>query len=323
MRSSQSGQLVAFYGTSGATEETIASLQKKQVTAYHRRPELHKPTPLNRGPKTTAPVAKGPSTQEGLAPSGIGGVQESSDRPPPGIRIDNEIVQDDAKDIVRQTADKKYSCSYGKIPYEQQIKPDLALPAVFVSPVLLRQIGEDVLRVNQARLACDRLVENYDTQVKMLDGRDSLGKYQRGVGALSAFVENARVSQQKEKSGKLIGAEPLDPDEVTAYGLSGPTNVADGLWTSRTNVIEEEDALRRMSRAQVTEVDYGLRFLDVQMAVDLQARALARTLFLLDRSVASADVANIRTDYKSGSWVQQGTVVFFSRPAPFALRSKP
>src|SRR6266851_1363423 len=68
----------------------------------------------------------------------------SRQRPSRGVSLlsTKYIIEDpDAKKIVT-TTDTKYSCQLSEIPYAQKLKPSILATAVFVSPVLLRQIDE-------------------------------------------------------------------------------------------------------------------------------------------------------------------------------------
>src|SRR5207245_870042 len=63
------------------------------------------------------------------------------------------------KPPITSTADNKNHCNMGTIPYTQTLDPKQLGSVVFVSPVLLSQIGEQLVKVEHAREACLRLVQ--------------------------------------------------------------------------------------------------------------------------------------------------------------------
>lgn len=213
------------------------------------------------------------------------------------------IVTDPDAGKVVSTKDAKYQCQYGTIAYTQTLQPDLIAPAVFVSPILLRQIGEQQVKLGKIRTACARLVQAYDHQQDIQAAQDRLSTNQRAITMLSAETEFERLTKD------AFGARPLTAAELVLYGVTGG-GVRDALRTSRENSVTVGEQLRAMYKTQVNDIEYKKQFEDAALSIDLQLRELARSLFLLDRSIAPASPQQLtRQGYEDGAWVKQGTVV--------------
>ncbi len=319
---SQSGQLKKLGERADESRTGLNKIQHEQMAVFqqglslpaaaaHKKPHGVSAAGAPSAAKPVAAIANGnghPTRQ--VSPG------ETSQVIPPVIVLDGVLVNDLEKSAPpRVTGDKKQSCKYVAIPYTQEIVPTRITSAVFVSPVLIRQLGEELIAVEQSRLACDRLVEAYDAQTLTFSEHEKLAEYQRGVSELTAWVERRRIGKEFCDAAKKTTFEncDIDDDDVVSYGLEKKTNAADALDISRENVIDENDKLRALSIDQTLSQDFGLRFVDMQIAMDLRARAVARTLFLIDRSVVGTSLDGVKADYADGAWVKQGTVVLTSK----------
>lgn len=217
------------------------------------------------------------------------------------------VVEDPEAGQTLSSGDTKYQCSYGNIPYAQTLDPDRRAAAVFVSPVLLRQIGEQQLRLTRARTSCARLLQAYEFQVTIIARQDELAVAQKATAVLSSEVESERAAKD------AVGARGLNATEQAQFGL-GAIAVRDALKLSRENVVSIGETLRTMYRTQVLDVDFKRQFEDANLAIELQLRELARNLFVLDRSIApDATRRLLPVGYADGAWVEQGTVVLTTK----------
>lgn len=315
MKHSQGGELATFTATTTKARGSTREHQQSQLIAYTRP---HVTGPQHRYAARVRTTLKLPASQGGPEQSIT--TPESTATPTLAAELEGVFFRDSDANATRTTQDKKYKCGYGEVPYAQKLDVKRTTDAVFVSPVLIRQIGEEVLRLQQVRLACDRLIEQYDTDVKLTAAQDLLMKFQRAVADLSAYAENARVARELRKGappkGATLGDDTIDPEDATMYGIEGTPSTADALLLSRSNVSNASESLRTIQKTQVLDVEYSVKFDQVQIAIDLQSRVVARMLFLLDRSVPDSDIYNSNTvdpKYLTGAWVKQGTVVFDAR----------
>lgn len=220
----------------------------------------------------------------------------------------DHLVDDPDSGVLHPTQDHKYQCDYGAIPYTQTIVLTQVQPAVFVSSILLRQLGEQMVRLNRARAACDRVIANYEYELGVLGTQDQLSSAQKAVSLLSAEVEHDRNA----KDG--MGGRALSPAEKTQYGNAAI--VRDALQLERGQIGQVGDQLRLGFKTQTTDVDFGYQFKDANFAIDSQLREVARSLVVLDRSVFSAPTDKFhKSHYIDGSWIKQGTVVLTAQPS--------
>ena len=218
----------------------------------------------------------------------------------PPILIDPDALKEFA------SKDTKYHCQFGAIPYTQTLQPDQQAPAVFVSPVLLRQIGEQQLKLARIRTSCQRLLQAYDYQIDILVLQDKLSVAQKATALLSSEVEQARLL----KDG--FGSRSLTQSEGTQYGVN-PGPLRDELRAIRDNAVAIGEQLRNMYKTQIVDVDYKKQFDDENLAIELQLRELGRSLFILDRSTVQYQQHRLLpSGYVTGSWVKQGTIVLSS-----------
>ena len=214
---------------------------------------------------------------------------------------------DPAAGKIIQSKDGKYKCDNGTVPYNPTLVSDVVAPAVFVSPVILRQIGEMQIKVARARTACERLIQAYEYQIDILVVQDQLARSQKAVALLTAELE----SDRSNKDG--FGSRALTPDETSRFGVQA-SSVRDALRSSRSTSVDQGETLRAMFKTQTTDVEYKKQFADANLAIDLQLRELGRTLFILDRALAPDWAAGLKqTGYRDGSWVRQGTIVLAKR----------
>jgi hypothetical protein len=102
----------------------------------------------------------------------------------------------------------------------------------------------------------------------------------------------------------------LSQPELNKYGMDGSFSERDALKELRREVLNYGDKIREMIKVQTRTIDFAKQFTEVQLAIDLQSRELARTLFVLDRSMAAPLGAKVESPYLDGAWVKQGTVAF-------------
>lgn len=102
------------------------------------------------------------------------------------------------------TTDKKYQCTFGITPYAQTLDPGKPSVAVFVSPVLLREIGEQQVRLTRARTACERLIQTYEYQQQVLALQDKLSMNQKAIAILSDEVESERLVKESVGSPRPV-----------------------------------------------------------------------------------------------------------------------
>jgi hypothetical protein len=213
------------------------------------------------------------------------------------------VAPDSDAGKVPPTKDGTKRCYYGTVPYTLTLKEDAISPAVFVSPVLLRQIGEMQIRISRARTACARLIQAYDHQAEISAVQEGLAKAQVAIGWLSSELESDRL-RKEGYGGRLVNAEERDKYHVP------PSHLFEALQYSRTtNSIPRQEELRGLLKKQL-DMDYENQFFDANLGIDLQLRELARMLFILDRSAAPDSMSALKnTGYGDGAWVKQGTVV--------------
>jgi hypothetical protein len=73
--------------------------------------------------------------------------------------------------------------------------------------------------------------------------------------------------------------------------------------------------VRENVKKQTINNDYEHQFDNAQLAIDVQARQVARALLALDDSeILSVQGPNVQENYQSGTWVQKGTIVLLSGP---------
>ncbi|TCG08855.1 hypothetical protein BZM27_09395 [Paraburkholderia steynii] len=214
------------------------------------------------------------------------------------------IVQD--KDSAKEltSSDGKYRCEYGKIRYIQKIDVTQRTLIVFVSPIVLNQIGESVLRLNRSRESCKRLIQTYEFQLDLLKLQDSQAFYQVQVQYLSAQIENENLKAAKIGTGPLSGS--TNP-QIKQPGIDEATV----LLQARKSVTGFAEQIRNRYKTQTLEVDFQKQFSDGQTLIDTQLREISRELFILDRSTRplGPEIFHERDRYITGSYVMQGTVV--------------
>lgn len=214
------------------------------------------------------------------------------------------IVQD--KDSAKEltSSDGKYRCEFGKIRYVQRLDVTQRVDIVFVSPIVLNQIGESVLRLNRSRESCKRLIQAYEFQLDLLKLQDSQAFYQLQVQYLSAQIENENLKAANIGKGPLSGS--TNPQSKQP-GLDEATV----LLQARKSVTGVAEQIRNRYKAQTLEVDFQKQFSDGQTLIDTQLREISRELFILDRStnLLGTEITRKRNRYITGSYVIQGTVV--------------
>lgn len=214
------------------------------------------------------------------------------------------------------TSDGKYECRLETIPYVPTLRQEVVAPVVFVSPILIRQIGELQVRLERSRADCDRLVADYEYQRTFLAQQDLLSNSQKISATLAAEIERernakdglgARIAQVDETEMKIPLLPGMDPIVIK---LPIGRTVRDLLETSRNSSLSLGEGLREQVKVHALDVEFKSRFEDINFTLDLQRRELARNLFILDRSVDTRIGRGIRrSGYRGGSWVMQGTIV--------------
>jgi hypothetical protein len=208
----------------------------------------------------------------------------------------------DANKTPLSTTDGKYECDYGSVGYAQAIDPTKEAEAVFVSPTILRLLAEEHVRLIHSRKSCERLVQEYNYQIVVVGLQDHLSVDQ---GAYADF--NGAIDKERETNAS-VGARQLTAPELAKSGLSAGTTLRDGVLLLRQDMTSTSVSLRNDYKAQVVTVDFARRFDDANLAIDLQLREIARTLFLLDRSVPIQLPGHLLPgDYPNQSWIKQGT----------------
>lgn len=201
------------------------------------------------------------------------------------------------------TSDAAYTCVYGSIPYTMNLKRDQQAPAVFVSPLLLRSLGEEHIKLQQIREACARLVQSYNYQMTVIKQQNSLATLQKAQERL------AREITTEEYNRDSVGERIVSASEQQICAGGGAAR--DCLASVTDQIYDTSEKLRPMYITQLTTVDYAKQFKDANRAINLQLRELARQLFVLDRSLADVTAGGHpdHRGYEDGSWVRQGTVI--------------
>jgi hypothetical protein len=212
--------------------------------------------------------------------------------------------KDDQSGLQHKTSDGQYSCQYGAVPYKQKLNPSDAAAVVFISPVLMSQIGEQDLRLKRVRDACDRVIDAYEYQLQILGLQDQLSVNQDGVNYFSSKIEGDRNVKQQ------FGLDALTDQEADQYGATHGLKFYEALTNARRDAASKSDSIRALYKKQTLQVEYKKLFDNANLAIDLQLRELGRELFVLDRAIVKADRTYPPIDgYETGSWVQKGTVV--------------
>jgi hypothetical protein len=199
------------------------------------------------------------------------------------------------------TKDNKYSCDYSSVSYSQKIKPDDLYGIVFVSPVILNEVGEQQILITQARDGCHRVVQAYDYEGDVLKLQDQLSTTQSSQSRLSAIID----AQRNSKDG--VGGD-ADPKPVT--GETPGTSERDALQAAQTSAVGLAETLREKYKDETVNITFAQRFEDAQRQIDAQLRELGRELFVLDRATVDQGNGNaVRGRYSDGSWVAKGTIV--------------
>lgn len=212
---------------------------------------------------------------------------------------------DDGK--IPTTSDKKYECRYGTVPYQSALQRDQAASVVFVSPVLLRHIGEQQLRLDKIRSSCARIIETYESQLEVLRMQDQISLQQGAIALFSGEIEGARNAKEG------YGGRKVTSDEKTTYGVPDST-LAEALAYERAQLVKSGETLRSQLKKQAMDVDFKRQFEDANLSIELQLRDIARNLFILDRAVVQAQPGARPDGYADGAWVRQGTIVVKHRP---------
>lgn len=225
------------------------------------------------------------------------------------LNSSDPLVSDPDKDKTVPTRDllnyPKYSCNFGSIPYQSTLQRNQEASVVFVSPVLLSQIGDQMIRLNRLRTGCARLVQTYNYELDVLALQDELSIAEQGTGEYSTQIEAANNVKQGWLGAILADAE------ADKYHVAHGSSANEALGQARRHAIEYGRQLRDRFKDQTTSIDYRDRFTDANLAIELQERELGRSLFVQDRSAVAHPRGWERgRDYNSGSWVKQGTIVF-------------
>ena len=219
----------------------------------------------------------------------------------------NFIYQDPDAGKTVSTGDNKYQCAYGTVPYTQALDPTKQSPAVFVSPVLLREIAEQGLRLTRAREICARLVQGYGFQRQIVALQDELAKHQMGAAILGSEVEHDRNNHLE------VGWRRTTQTELDKFGHPIGITIGEGERKSKDTATEAAEKIRSAYKVQVFDIEQKQQFEDANLAIELHLRELARQLFILDRAFVVSSVTYRPIDYETGAWVKQGTVVLRTR----------
>jgi hypothetical protein len=223
---------------------------------------------------------------------------------------DTVTIRDPKANIVQRSSDSKYRCNNGSVPYRQTIAQRAPAPAIFVSEALLNQIGEQMIRLEQIRRSCGRLLATYNFQLALLPNQDQQAAAQKAVQYLSAKVENENIAPNTTVNTDLNSVE------LTQFGLTAPANgtlkVADALVTQRNLSTLSAEQIRTQTKAQTIDVEYRKQFDDAQSAIDAQLREIAHSLLILDSAVVATPDTVVRQYYETGAWVQKGSAVLLT-----------
>jgi len=206
-----------------------------------------------------------------------------------------------AKDV--KTDDGKYTCKMGSVPYEPKLNRSKVFDIVFVSPVLISQLGEQEVRLKRAREACTRTIKAYEFHRDLISVQDKAAKVNSATTKIAAEVEFNRLTSEN------IAVRPLTEGEADALGLTRGTMLREALKLLRERGVDLNEEVRSKANIQTIEVEYEKLFDDANLLIEAQLRELGRQLFVLDRSVLSFEGTAKNVGYDNGSWVQKGTIV--------------
>jgi len=205
-----------------------------------------------------------------------------------------------------KTTDLAYGCSYGTEGYKQRLDVKKEAAAVFYSPIALQGAKDALVRLNRARMACSRVVDNYNYQTALLQVQDT-----QATGQLVIQYLSARVEADSLANGNVGGENPT-PQDITSFGLPAtpPNSIRGWLQTYRNSSTQIADQLRRQIRQQSLSADFPHQFSDAQNLIDGALRDFEKQLFVLDLS--TVDDSSVRFEYRwyrKAAWVKQGTEV--------------
>lgn len=222
------------------------------------------------------------------------------------------IRTQDKADTETKTADGKYSCHSGVIPYSPKMNLTGVVSIVFVSPLLVSQINEQQLRIDKARDSCLRYIQAYDYQVSLVKQQDAIAVLDRLRAKIVAEMSADRADHEKYQGTYSVGQRALATDEVAASGLAAGTTISQAARQLEDAIYGLSETVRDNSKHQVLDIDFARSFADAQLLTDSQLRELGRELFVLDRAAPKYSGRIHMRGYDDGSWVQKGTVVAVS-----------
>jgi hypothetical protein len=240
---------------------------------------------------------------------------------------DSVTIADPDAGKLKYSSDNLYSCNSAKIPYIQKLQPTRLAAVVFASPSLIYAVGEQLEALKHARSSCSQLLAAYNSYLINMPLLDSQARLQQSIQYLSAWVEfytlnanpNVGVLKLGDQSVPSFAPPSQDLQNLTPNcKLPPPAELIaliSGLRFYRICATTVAAVIRENVK-NATGVDYEAKFRNAQQAIDTQTREVARALLALD----SAEITSfpprsiIEEQYKTGTWVQKGTVVLSVGP---------
>jgi hypothetical protein len=206
-----------------------------------------------------------------------------------------------------------------------------------VPPFLINEVAEQFETLKRVRLGCVQLIDEYDLYHSSVALLERQRNYQVLLQYLSGWVEFYTLTQNKDMSkdtpnnadpaiskiynlpGNLetfeycnnllgidvVGKQPLEKDTPIVESLQGARRCV-ALMSVRISEAQQQQA----------NIDYARKISNAQLAIDTQARQVARALLALDNVEIIVPPKNHVTEeeFPSGSWVQKGTIVLMTSP---------
>jgi hypothetical protein len=195
---------------------------------------------------------------------------------------------------------------------------------VFVSPLLIYGIGEQLETLKRTRSNCLQLIAGYNSFVTSTSLLNAQAILQQSIQFLSAQAEFYTLNSNPAVGGLTMNTPGAITPPFPEYfqNLTSDCKLTKETGTAMITVLKFERicaikaaaAIRDNIKNTTIGIDYLAKFQNAQQAIDTQAREIAHALFALDSTEIVSLQGPIQQHYQNGTWVQKGTVILSIGP---------